>query len=46
MSALAKVPGNALRSGLPAVIAAIRIPVLRSATADRELALLLILHAL
>ena len=45
MGTLAKISGNALRSGLLAVIAAIKIPVLRFATTDRELTLSLILHA-
>jgi len=45
VGALAEIPRYALRCGLLAVLAAIRAPVLRSATADRELALLLILHA-
>lgn len=45
MSALAEIPGNALGSGLPAVIATIKAPILRFATTDCKLALLLVLHA-
>jgi hypothetical protein len=46
MGTLAKISGDSLGSGLLAVVAAIRAPVLRSATADCKLALLMILHAL